>query len=353
MTRRAARRACAIVISLASAAGADAQIVRADGLSPFVKDYRIDFAIPDAPAFKLLEVDQSAILRPQTVRDLVMALDGFRGDGGALVVPRQIGVELSPGLLVGGGQLRLADYAARKYLYATRLSGATNRDSANRAQLAAGVRFSVVDEQDIRDKGGGGSDTVVTAFTQRILALYRGARIRAGPPPAPIVLTDSEQRLVEAVSDSIERYWADRYWNASALELAVGARAGSSDSLGHDPRLDEVAGWVTYANGLRGWGQLLLGAKVGAERDTSGSLRAANALAARLYVGSNALKGFVEGQQAVASHRSAEWLLNGGVEIRLPGVGWIEASAGYASSASSGGTRAISSFKVLAGVPGS
>ena len=330
---------------------ADAQIVRAGGLSPFVKDYRIDFAIPDAPAFILLQTDASAILRPQTARDLVGALDGFRGAGNTFVVPRQLGIEFSPGLFIGGGQLTLADYAARKYLYATRLSGATGRDSLDRAQLAAGIRFSVVDEQDIRSRGGGGTDTVVTAFTQRILAVYRAARIRAGPPPAPIVFAGDERALVEAIGDSIRHYWAERYWNASSLELAFGARVRGADSLGRDPRMDEVAGWFTYANGLRDWGQLLLGAKVGAARDTSGSLGAANTLAARLYIGSNALKGFAEAQQALSSRTDARWILNGGVEFLLPSIGWINASAGYASASDGGRGRVISSFRFKAGVP--
>ncbi len=134
MTRRRATWFAIAALALSVAAGANAQIVRATGLSPFVKDYKIDFAIPDAPAFKLLEVDQSAILRPQTVRDLAVVLDGFRGEGNAFVVPRQLGVEFSPGLLIGGGQLHLTDYAARKALYALRLSGATNRDSLNHGQ---------------------------------------------------------------------------------------------------------------------------------------------------------------------------------------------------------------------------
>lgn len=350
LVRRTTAAAAAVVCAAAWSC-VDAQIVRSTGLSPFAKDYRIDFAIPDAPAFKLLEVDRSVILRPQTARELVLALDGFRGDDNAFVVPDQIGIEFSPGLFIGGGQLRLTDYAARKYLYATRLSGATNRDSLGRSQLATGIRFSIVDEQDIRTRGGGGTDTVVTAFTQRILDVYVAARVRVGPRAA-IALTDAEQRLVEAVSDSIEQYWADRYWNASAMDLAFGARARTADSLGHAPALDEAAGWFTYANGLQGWGQLLLGAKVGAARDSSGGLRASNTLAARLYVGSNALKGFVEGQQSLASSTDAQWLLNSGVEFRLPGVGWIDASAGYASHASGGRSRLVSSFKFRAGVPG-
>ena len=66
-------------------------------------------------------------------------------------------------------------------------------------------------------------------------------------------------------------------------------------------------------------------------------------------MGSNALKGFVEGQQALASGTDARWLLNSGVELQVPNVGGINASAGYASPPSGGRGRIISSFEFKAG----
>ena len=343
-------RLAGVLLAIA-APTAVAQIVRASGLSPFVRDYRVDFAIPDAPAFKLLQTDESAILRPQTVRDLSFALDGFRGRNNTFVVPKQFAVEFSPGLLIGGRTLRISDYSLRKYLYATRLSAATARDSLNRAQLAAGVRFTLVDEQDLRSRGANGTDTAVTRLTNRMLEIHQAARDRVGPRGA-LVLTDADREQIAALSDSVKQYWADAYWNANSLELAFGGRARTSDSLGNDPTMAEVSGWATYANGLRGWGQVLLGAKVGAARDSVGDFRSSSTLAVRLYIGSNDLKAFVEGQQAVASKADAQWLLNSGVEVRLPAVGWVNASAGYATTPFGGKGRVVSSFKFKGGAPG-
>jgi len=357
ITYRSARwLAAATVLTLVAQRG-ESQIVRDSGLSRFVKDYKIDFAIPDAPAFKLLQVDESAILRPQTVRDLTVAVDGFRGNNNAFVVPKQFGVEVSPGLLIDTGRLTLNDYSAKKFLYATRFSGATGRDSLNRGQLAFGVRFSLVDEQDMRTKNAGGTDSVVTAFTQKILAVYDAAGDRAGRRPVaerkmPLTLNDEETNGIKALRDSIKEYWAQRYWNATSVDFAIATRALTADSLGHDPKIDEVAGWLTYANGLSGWGQLLFGAKIGTARQAGGSLHASNTLATRLYIGSNVLKGFVEGQEAVGSNTDPKWLVNSGVEIRLPTIGWINASAGYASDINGGDPRVISSFKFKTAVPG-
>ena len=334
------------------AQAARAQIVRDLAVSPYVKDYKVDFAIPDAPAFKLLDVDESAILRPQTVRDISAAFDAFRGQSGSFVVPKQIGVEFSPALIVGSRYLKVSDYATQRFLYATRLSAATSRDTLNRGQLAAGIRFSMKDEQDLRAKGADGTDTAVTRMTKAMLTVYSAARNHSGPPPAPIVLNDDEKKLLEALSDSIKSYWADHYWNANSVEIAFAGRASAADSVGHDPKFDAFGAWGTYANGIGGWGQFLLGAKVGTARDSTGKFHPSNTLAARLYVGSNALKAFVELQNAIDSKTDAQWLGNGGVELKLASIGWITTSAGVASTPSGDKPHLISSFKFKTGIPG-
>lgn len=350
-TTRIRAFACCATILAGSAHVGNAQIATASGLSPFAKDYKVDFAIPDSPAFKLLQVEESAILRPQTVRDLSLAFQGFTGNSFAFVIPKQLGIEVSPGLLIDGSKLRLQDYQARRFLYATRLSGATGRDTLNRGQLSAGVRFSLVDEQDLRRRGAAGSDTLITRITGSMVKVYVAARERVGPT-ASLVLNSDEKTALKALSDSIKQYWSDTYWNAKSIEFALAARALAADSLGRNPKMDELAGWLTYADGVSDWGQLLLGAKFGSARDAAGAFNTSNTFAARFYVGSNALKGFVEGQQASGGSTGSQWLVNSGVELRIPSVGWINASAGYTSAPSGEKPRMISSFKFKAGVPG-
>src|SRR5688572_11574525 len=232
----------------ASSSPALAQIVRERGVSPFVKDYKIDFAVPDAPAMKLLEVNESSILRPQTVRELGVAVGQFRGTD-RFAVPKQFAVEVSPWLLAP--HLRLTSYNAKRFLHALRVSGATGRDSLDRAQIAFGIRFSLVDEQDLRRQGAFGSDTAITNLTTAILAVYADARRRVGAT-APLVLNDEEQSVVKALSDSIKDSWRDRHWNARSLEFAFGGRLLAVDSLGNDADMDEMAAWITYADGLQG-----------------------------------------------------------------------------------------------------
>jgi hypothetical protein len=341
------RRAAALIIV---AHAARAQVAALPG--ELVKNYKLDFAIPDAPAFKLLEVDESAILRPQTVRDISAAFDAFRGQNGSFVVPKQIGVEFSPALLIGNRYLKLSDYQTQRFLYATRLSAATSRDSLNRGQLATGIRFSMKDEQDLRARGAEGTDTLLTRLTKSMADVYSKARDHSGRPPAPIVTNSDEDKILEALRDTVKAYWTDHYWNANSLEIAFAGRASTTDSLGHDPKFDSFGAWGTYANGIGGWGQLLIGAKMGTARDSSGKFHASNTLALRLYLGSNVLKAFVEFQNAIDSKTEAQFLGNSGVELKLSSFGWVNASAGVASTPNGDKPHLISSFKFKTGIPG-
>lgn len=326
--------------------------------SPFTKDYKVDFAIPDAPAFKLLEVNESAILRPQTVKALALALSDFRGDGGQFVVPKEFAMEASPALLIGGRYLKVATYNKSKWLYATRVSGATKRDTGGRSHLSMGLRYSLVDEQDLRTDTAFIKNEQVTPLTDQMLAVYRSARRRLGPlddqgKTIPIVLNHDEQQQIDSLNMEIKRIFAARNWNSRSTELAIAARTASADSIGTDPKFEELAAWGTYAHPLAKAAQLLIGVKLGTKRDTNSAWVRSNAIAGRLYIGSNEAKLFAEGQQGINSGQStADWLFNGGVEFRIPNIGWVNASAGIESGTNGAKPRALTSFKFKAEVPG-
>ena len=80
---------------------AQAQLVNSEGkvnTSSPVKDFRLNFAVPESPAFKLLEVDQSKILRPASLRELGVALSEFTGtDNIALNIPKAFANRILPG----------------------------------------------------------------------------------------------------------------------------------------------------------------------------------------------------------------------------------------------------------------
>ena len=96
------------------------------------KSFQVDFAIPDAPAFKLLNSEPSSILRPTTVRELTTTFSNFVQNGSSLTIPNAIAIEFSPGLLVSGQTLSLDAYRKLDWWYRLRVSGATLRRTDGR-----------------------------------------------------------------------------------------------------------------------------------------------------------------------------------------------------------------------------
>jgi hypothetical protein len=296
--------------------------------------YRANFAVPDAPAFQMLEVDPTTILRPTTVKELAAAVSGFAGSGSSLAIPRAFAIEVAPALLIGGKSLSLKKYNDNAALYRLRLSAATSRPegSASPTQIAIGLRVDLIDEADLRTNPGYLHTS--TAIATQVNAVYEGARERAGPPPAPIELTSKETDSIIRLQDPLRELWENKKWNARVLEVAAGFRAGTADALGRGLQADEFGGWVTFGTGFGSWGQLLLGGKAATARDTlTSDFSAVGAAAGRLYAGTNRYKFFVE---AGGNWRLGpdEWRLSGGGEAELIRGGWVSFSAGLASTSS-------------------
>jgi hypothetical protein len=296
--------------------------------------YRANFAVPDAPAFEMLEVDPTTILRPTTVKELTAAVSGFTGSGTSLAIPRAFAIEIAPALLIGGKSLSLQKYNANAALYRLRVSAATSRPegTSSPTQIALGLRVDLIDEADLRSNAS--YLRTSTAIADQIQLLYEGARERAGPPPAPIELTTEETDSILRLQAPLRELWENKKWNARVLEVAAGFRAGTADTLGRGLQAEEFGGWVTFGMGFGSWGQLLLGGKAVTVRDTlTSDFTAAGGAAGRLYAGTNRYKFFVE---AGGNWRLGpdEWRLSGGGEAELIRGGWVSFSAGLASTSS-------------------
>ncbi|HWA56447.1 MAG TPA: hypothetical protein VG692_04285 [Gemmatimonadales bacterium] len=316
--------------------------------------YKVNFAIPDAPAFELLQVDQSTILRPQTARELGVAVASFVDDQGDITLPRAFAVEFSPGLLVAQQGLSAATASRARFLYHLRLSAAALRDSAGdgTARVALGLRFTVADEADLRPDRAFPDSLRVTGITEKILAIYRAARLRVGPTQ-PIELTKEEEQQIAGLNQEIRDRWAERYWNAGITDVALAARLAPADSAGGGTRFDAWSLWGTVARGIGRWGQFLIGVRAGLERDrgvsdyvTSGSI------ASRFYAGRNRLKGYAELQGTMVENAKADVLVNSGLEFALVDWLWADVSAGLESPGGSSPSRLVTHVKLKTGVPG-
>jgi hypothetical protein len=316
-------------VTLALLAALAPGCLAAQRVDSLAQQFEVDFAIPDAPAFELLDVDESSMLRPTTVRAFTVGLANFfKAEDGGFQVPDAIAVEAAPLLLARGPRLTLPQYRASATLYRTRVSAAAQRNAATGALtgIALGLRTSLRDDADLR------TDTTyireATSLATAINAVYTGARRRIGPPPAPIVLTEAEQDSINRLIEPFRKQWAQTRWNATAFDLAAGVVAASADSLGNDLEVGALAAWGTWALGLGDWGQLLIGGRGTFGRNDPDEGRVLGGdLGARFYAGTNAYKIFVEGQGTLANESASGWLLNTGGEARLLDRLWANFSA--------------------------
>lgn len=354
-----------------------ALITVTDSTSPpnLAGSYRVDFALPDAPAFTLLDDNPSDILRPSSVKEFALSLSSFIDTStGGFDIPQAFAVEFSPGLLVGGNNLSLSQYQRNPWLYRLRLSAGTRRlnGSAAPSEIAVGIRTSFIDKSDLR------TDTAllsrVTAITGQILQV---AAASVGPPPADgsgaavVTLSSADQAKVDSLNtllqaeiDNAQRRAAQQ-WNGRSLDFAVAALFSSKDSLVKGLQTSELTGWLTWGEGFGTWGQLLLGGKAGVQRGergngvqdsaaadstTSSTMDFATAVSARLYIGVNAYKMFTELQWAT-TEASNTLLINGGGEAMLRSGLWVSFGGGVERNLDAGVWNVVSKFAVKLGLP--
>jgi hypothetical protein len=323
------------------------------------KSFKLDFAIPDAPAFDLLEVDPSSVLRPTTVRELGLAVSDFVGDGTALTIPKAWALEVSPALLISGDKLSVADYRARPWLYRFRISGASRvaEEGDRPAAVALGLRGSIVDRADLRTLPNAvwrDTLTQTTALIVKARQAYQDSLSEGGmDPEAAAALADTREfpQLWEALEER-RGVIQDSLWNAFAVDLALGIAAAGSDPSGNDLRVDRYGVWVSLAAPVTRSGQLLVGLWEGAERDSiTADMRFTGKANARFYLGRNYAKIFLEGQAKLMDERSPVLLLNSGGEIRPPFGGWARLSAGIEFDSNSGSDNLVTNFAYKFGFP--
>jgi opacity protein-like surface antigen len=115
------------------------------------KDYKQDFVTPDHPAFKILDIDPSVILRPSNIKEFSsITSDYFKKP--AYVIPKAFSLEFAPALLLRSNKLNLDDYAKHYRAYGCRISVATHAvdDKWQKNEVGIGFRMTVIDKGDFR-----------------------------------------------------------------------------------------------------------------------------------------------------------------------------------------------------------
>jgi len=329
------------------------------GVAPKLADFRLDFAIPDAPAFTMLTVAPSNVLRPAEVRELGAAVSNFIGSGAAITIPKAFAVEFAPGLLIGGPTLTVPTYAAHPFLYRLGVSAATGRGAGDRAPtvIAIGVRTVLLDAGDLRTHAA--YRVRATAIADSVNSVFLQARKRLGPMGGRAIqrsdLNPAEKARVDSLNASLKAGWADwedEHWNSRTLQLAIAGRASAADSFGNGLAADKYSAWASYGDGVGTWGQVLIGVNAGSERDSvTHRFRSNASVSNRIYIGSNHYKLFVEGQGTFRHSRAARWLLSSGGETKLAFGAWITFAGGLDYDRQSRTTALKTNFAFKWGLP--
>ncbi|HXF99522.1 MAG TPA: hypothetical protein VNL69_01995 [Bacteroidota bacterium] len=291
-------------------------------------DARLNFAVPDAPAFTILNYSPTNIVRPSTVQEVALAIADFAESGG--VLPRTAAAEFSPGLLIGGRTLTIRQYNANPFWYRARISAATRSfdDNTGRVHASIGLRFTFTDEADPRTD---------RAFIENLsnLALQINqavARRVQVAPPTETGRIEGEGPAIDALEREVEALrekQREEKWNANIAEFAAAVRFASPDSLAKNARADKYQAWLAGAFSVSTWGQFVFNLSGSIERSPSLHMDSTSiAMASRFYLGTNSLKVFGEGQLTAVSESPAIYFLNIGGELNPISSFWLEFAVG-------------------------
>lgn len=321
------------------------------------KSYRLDFALPDAPAFQLINVNPSQILRPSSVREFAVSMSNALDPMSGLSIPKAFALEFAPMLLFGGPSLSLSKYQKNPWLYRLRLSAGTRRlqGQAGPSEIALGVRISLIDKSDLRTD---------QAFIKQITDIDRdivNVVINHIPPtgnPGEVQLSTLPSEVQDAINSLNQKKSAliadkaDVKWNKKAMDVAFAVRFVSKDSLGKDLSTNDLAAWMTYATGFGDWGQLLIGGKASSARDNPDQdLEFEGSLYSRFYVGVNNYKAFLEMQLSTSKLNGDTYLINGGGETMLSNGKWVSVGGGLEYDLDLKKWRVVSKFALKLGLP--
>lgn len=294
-----------------------------------VSNARLNFSVPDAPAFTILNYSPTAIVRPTSVQEVALAVADFAREGG--VLPHAFAAEFSPGLLIGGSTLTIRQYNANAFWYRARLSVASRSfdDNTGRLHASVGLRLTLTDDADPR-----ADRTFIEKLSNLALQINQAVarRVQIAPPTATgrIDVEAADVDALEREVDHVRAKQRDEKWNANIAEFAAAVRFASPDSFARNARADKYQAWLAGAFSVGTWGQFVFNLSGSIERSLQSHMDSTSvAMTSRFYCGSNALKVYGEGQITAVDQSPALYLFSVGGELNAISSFWLEFTAGF------------------------
>ncbi|KIC65089.1 hypothetical protein [Chryseobacterium taiwanense] len=308
-----------------------------------VKNYKLNFALPDNPAFKALGTEPSNILRPSVAQDFSFVSSEFF-NGKNLVIPDSFGVEVSPILLMNTEKMTLSDFRKHNVFKTSRFSLGTFKDSLKTRNISLGYRITVINKGDLRTDTKVLNEFLVNAEERAKKRAELMKRFMFENKLVSSNLTkDDIQRMEDYVNLNIDeteeefenrleefkKQYKNNNWNAQKLDFAAAIVGQSPDSLLSNVSFRNLSVWGTYAIPIKKFAQILLGMNYQLNSIQDKDYHSIS-LSNRNYFGSNRIKFFFEEQLKYDKFlgEKTNLLLNVGAEANLNKGFWIDLNAG-------------------------
>ena len=325
--------------------------------SSVLQTVKLDFAVPDIPAFKALGTDPSNILRPSSLKEIAMMFSNVRS-GDKFIVPQNLAVELTPGLLVKPWYT-LQDYrrsAGIRWLSKRSVSVGSDQDpETNINSLAFGFRSVVFDRGDYRldsvfldsavyrlqDKYTLAWNNNIVQYRKendmtllQYIALPQTTRDSIIEVARQMTITQIGFDLDNAINQSMQEF-KKKNWNAPRMDLAYALVMQSPDSLLGSIKLNKHLVWWAWAfrpgknnrsaQFVFGLNNSLYKANGKFYNEFTGNFR--------FYIGKNRLKALAEAQYQNIDHplmgRTETLYSQVGVELAVYKSIWLHFGTGF------------------------
>jgi hypothetical protein len=315
---------------------------------------KLDFAIPEHPAFSILDNNTDNILRPSNSQEIFSIIYSNFLSGTTPIIPKDFSMEFSPAQLIGINKITFDAYSnpGKRILYDTKISiGAKTSDDGKKINnFAVGIRVTWVDHASLSSNkdfltnaiSGLRNDAIgARNFINDLISkgqLYKGNSITL----ENIAKDEGLKNFIESLylSDSTvfsikklrEKYKNDN-WNKGKFETALAFKFNSPDSLMANSYYSKFELYNTAAFKLGKSGQLLLGVNLSDNRMDSVQYAIIDSnktsidtvqyhfsnitIASRLYLGTNKLKAFIEGSGKLNTDKMIKLGINVGAEINV------------------------------------
>jgi hypothetical protein len=321
-----------------------------DQKSEFSK-YRVDYAVPQSPAFKILDIGTDNVMRPGMLRELGVDISTLYKNGGA--------IEIAPMIL--SSNVNLADYKSDKFsrfLYRSRISAGIVYPGAGATNYSLGYKFTLLDETDLVINPD--YEEELHAINKQIIDIdiLCSHDIKIQPEEGELyqsALQLCSEEKIKALNQKIDdtrKKYKELNWNKTIWEAGLAILGTTIDSTIKKIQSQKYGLWSTAAFPLSTNGQILFAGKIILGRDSTDSFNTDaldGSFISRGYLGNNSYKAYLEIDWNTLNKKS-NFISKLGTELNILNGLWVNASIGL-QSASGQDSRIVSSFGISFATP--